>query len=298
MEDLFLKLCTLRSGESNSGAAAGRGRLAEAVHVAAPEPIKAVHVVAPVLEYIKKRHRDDLDKITEDHILIEEQATDTENITLIFKPCNSQVSATCVRLARERFVTFYQRVASNLHMKNVAIAPHHCKDLQRVFPQLLITPQSFGATVSGSSTHVGSLERYLQQNSPSSSDGQTSRKHEAPRPAGDHQLRSSSTANSEESGEEDEEHPNPGEKYAGASRTAYLPDSPEGRRVRVLLQRAFDLRLTFTVGQSVTTGENNVVTWNDIHHKTCLIGGPTCYGYPDPDYLKRVRDELKQKGIE
>ncbi|XP_034728308.1 probable E3 ubiquitin-protein ligase DTX3 [Etheostoma cragini] len=100
------------------------------------------------------------------------------------------------------------------------------------------------------------------------------------------------------SGIQKEEHPNPGQPYEGASRTAYLPDSPEGRRILALLRRAFDQRLVFTVGRSSTTGRNNMVTWNDIHHKTSTHGGPTCYGYPDPDYLSRVGDELKAKGIE
>ncbi|XP_059406322.1 E3 ubiquitin-protein ligase DTX3L-like [Carassius carassius] len=100
------------------------------------------------------------------------------------------------------------------------------------------------------------------------------------------------------SGYQGDEHPNPGMLYQGASRIAYLPDSSEGNKVLKLLQRAFDQRLTFTIGRSSTTGQNNVVTWNDIHHKTSRYGGPTSYGYPDPDYLKRVQDELKAKGID
>ncbi|XP_034547357.1 E3 ubiquitin-protein ligase DTX3L [Notolabrus celidotus] len=100
------------------------------------------------------------------------------------------------------------------------------------------------------------------------------------------------------SGIQKEEHPSPGQRYEGASRTAYLPSSPEGEQILKLLKRAFDQRLVFTVGRSTTNGRNNVVTWNDIHHKTSRDGGPTQYGYPDPDYLSRVRDELKVKGIE
>ncbi|XP_051954618.1 E3 ubiquitin-protein ligase DTX3L-like [Xyrauchen texanus] len=99
------------------------------------------------------------------------------------------------------------------------------------------------------------------------------------------------------SGLQGAEHPNPGKTYQGASRIAYLPDSTEGRKVLKLLERAFNQRLTFTIGCSSTTGMNNVVTWNDIHHKTSRSGGPTHYGYPDPDYLKRVQEELKAKGI-
>ncbi|KAL7843043.1 hypothetical protein AOLI_G00245550 [Acnodon oligacanthus] len=95
-----------------------------------------------------------------------------------------------------------------------------------------------------------------------------------------------------------ERHPNPGKRYFGTTRRAYLPDNDEGRHVLKLLQRAFDQRLIFTVGTSTTTGAQNTVIWNDIHHKTSTSGGPQSYGYPDPDYLKRVKEELKAKGIE
>ncbi|XP_061412730.1 probable E3 ubiquitin-protein ligase DTX3 isoform X2 [Lethenteron reissneri] len=93
------------------------------------------------------------------------------------------------------------------------------------------------------------------------------------------------------------EHSNPGVKFYGARRTAYLPDSPEGRHVLSLLEKAFTQRLIFTVGTSTTTGLQNCVTWNDIHHKTSKHGGPESYGYPDPDYLHRVKEELKANGI-
>ena len=44
-------------------------------------------------------------------------------------------------------------------------------------------------------------------------------------------------------------------------------------KVLRLLKEAFDARLTFTVGRSVTSGQDNIVTWNDIHHKTNMTGG-------------------------
>ncbi|KAJ8258979.1 hypothetical protein COCON_G00179910 [Conger conger] len=81
-------------------------------------------------------------------------------------------------------------------------------------------------------------------------------------------------------------------------RVAYLPDNTEGNEVLKLLKTAFDQKLIFTVGTSTTTGSSNTVTWNDIHHKTSRYGGPQGFGYPDPDYLKRVKEELKAKGIE
>jgi len=96
-------------------------------------------------------------------------------------------------------------------------------------------------------------------------------------------------------GVQGQEHPNPGRSFTGTSRTAYLPDTYEGREVLELLQKAFNARLTFTVGTSVTSGAQNVVVWNDIHHKTSMHGG--AYGYPDPTYLQRVKEDLAAKGI-
>lgn len=74
-----------------------------------------------------------------------------------------------------------------------------------------------------------------------------------------------------------EKHPNPGKKFHGTTRTAYLPNNAEGNKVLKLLKIAFDRGLVFTVGTSQTTGAENQVTWNDIHHKTSTTGGPSRY---------------------
>ena len=70
------------------------------------------------------------------------------------------------------------------------------------------------------------------------------------------------------------DHPNPGQRFDGTLRFAFLPDNAEGREVCELLRRAFDARLVFTIGRSLTTGLDNVVIWNDIHHKTQTHGQP------------------------
>ncbi|XP_055016365.1 uncharacterized protein LOC110171288 isoform X2 [Boleophthalmus pectinirostris] len=97
------------------------------------------------------------------------------------------------------------------------------------------------------------------------------------------------------SGIQTAKHPSPGQWYSGINRTAYLPDNREGNEVLFLLRKAFDQKLIFTVGTSRTTGANNMVTWNDIHHKTSIYGGPQSFGYPDPNYLSRVKEELKMQ---
>ncbi|NXI65091.1 DTX3L ligase, partial [Anseranas semipalmata] len=77
-----------------------------------------------------------------------------------------------------------------------------------------------------------------------------------------------------EGGIQTDNHPNPGKPYSATSRVAYLPKNKEGQEILQLLRRAFNQKLIFTVGQSHTTGAQGVITWNDIHHKTSVYGGP------------------------
>ena len=64
-----------------------------------------------------------------------------------------------------------------------------------------------------------------------------------------------------------------------------------------LLKVAFERRLIFTVGSSATTGKEDVVTWNEIHHKTEPGISRTGYGYPDPNYLDNCLAELARQGV-
>ncbi|KAG8036164.1 hypothetical protein G9C98_004744 [Cotesia typhae] len=83
----------------------------------------------------------------------------------------------------------------------------------------------------------------------------------------------------------------------GFPRVCYIPDNELGRRVLALLKIAFERRLIFTVGRSVTTGREDVVTWNEIHHKTELGPSTSGHGYPDVSYLERVLYELAAQGV-
>lgn len=80
-------------------------------------------------------------------------------------------------------------------------------------------------------------------------------------------------------------------------RIAFLPDNKDGRQILRLLRIAFERKLIFTVGRSVTTGKDNRIVWSGIHHKTNLNGGVSNFGYPDLTYFNRVREELGAKGI-
>lgn len=47
----------------------------------------------------------------------------------------------------------------------------------------------------------------------------------------------------------------------------------------------------------MTTGREDVVTWNGIHHKTELGPSASGHGYPDVMYLERTLAELSAQGV-
>ncbi|KAL3886374.1 hypothetical protein ACJMK2_026372 [Sinanodonta woodiana] len=100
-----------------------------------------------------------------------------------------------------------------------------------------------------------------------------------------------------QSGIQTENHPNPKKPYTGTTRIAYLPDNDKGQKVLKLLKVAFERGLLFAVGVSQTTGVDNCIVWNGVQHKTSRHGGHLSFGYPDPDYLDTVLDQLAAKGV-
>lgn len=92
-------------------------------------------------------------------------------------------------------------------------------------------------------------------------------------------------------------HPHPGMPLPGDTRRAFLPDNSAGQEVLRLLKIAWERKLIFTVGISLTYGAaaGERIVWNGIHHKTSLHGE---HGFPDPTYFVRVKDELAQLGVQ
>lgn len=90
-------------------------------------------------------------------------------------------------------------------------------------------------------------------------------------------------------------HENPGQRYQGTSRIAYLPDNDDGRKLLKRLKYAWMQGLTFTIGTSLTTGMPNCITWSSIHHKTSPTG--SIYGFPDPGYFANCNEELDSLGV-
>lgn len=93
------------------------------------------------------------------------------------------------------------------------------------------------------------------------------------------------------------QHPAQGQPYRERYFTAYLPDNSEGWKVYQLLKKAFDAQLLFTIGKCQVTGEENQIVCNGIEHKTNRSGEPPKHGYPDANYLDRVKEQLVKIGI-
>ncbi|AWP21021.1 putative E3 ubiquitin-protein ligase DTX3L-like [Scophthalmus maximus] len=90
-------------------------------------------------------------------------------------------------------------------------------------------------------------------------------------------------------------HPRPGQDYSGLRLCAYLPDSREGKKVFKLMEKAFRQQRLFTVAPGEDGGD---AVKASVPLKTQPDAGSRIDGYPDPDYLKTVRELLKDKGIE
>jgi hypothetical protein len=81
----------------------------------------------------------------------------------------------------------------------------------------------------------------------------------------------------------------------GDYRSAFLPNSPKGQNVAELLKVVFKLGRMFSFGKSLTTGNEPVITFGTVHIKSSNTG---TFGYPDPTYLDRVRQEILSKLID
>lgn len=75
-------------------------------------------------------------------------------------------------------------------------------------------------------------------------------------------------------------------RYPPTHRIAYMPNTEEAKQVIKLFRTCFDRKLMFIIGSSVTTGRNNVIVWNGIHHKTKTYGGSSHYGWPVNNFIK------------
>ena len=93
------------------------------------------------------------------------------------------------------------------------------------------------------------------------------------------------------------EHYNCGQSFSGTHREAFVPNNENGRECVELTKIAWQRRLIFSVGASLTTKRENCVVWASVHYKTRMDGGQQRHGWPDDTYFVRFKDELKAKGV-
>jgi deltex-like protein len=93
-------------------------------------------------------------------------------------------------------------------------------------------------------------------------------------------------------GTQQSNHPQPGRRYPGTTRVAYLPETEQGRNMLQRFQWAFQKGRSFTIGTSLTTGQTGVVVWSKhLPHKTNWRGGGP-FGFPDANYVATANDAL------
>eukprot|EP00485_Elphidium_margaritaceum_P011410 CAMPEP_0202707332 /NCGR_PEP_ID=MMETSP1385-20130828/19679_1 /ASSEMBLY_ACC=CAM_ASM_000861 /TAXON_ID=933848 /ORGANISM="Elphidium margaritaceum" /LENGTH=257 /DNA_ID=CAMNT_0049366029 /DNA_START=1 /DNA_END=774 /DNA_ORIENTATION=+ len=91
-------------------------------------------------------------------------------------------------------------------------------------------------------------------------------------------------------GMQDEHHPSPGKKYFGEKIEAYLPNNTDGREACMLTRWAFKRRLLFQI-------KENCIEFGSIDLKTKPYGGAQKRGFPDANYFRNFKNQLKAKAI-
>lgn len=123
-----------------------------------------VVVSSTVLDYMEKKCTEKLNRIVGQDVLFKHNSNDTTQVT--FKHPASPVSSLQPICMRHRFITFYQRTASDLKVITLDLSPRNVSELEQHYPLLLFKGTN-PVTVIGHYIHVAKLEESLRQ-SPSS----------------------------------------------------------------------------------------------------------------------------------
>mgnify|MGYP005849483301 CR=1 FL=1 len=85
-------------------------------------------------------------------------------------------------------------------------------------------------------------------------------------------------------------HGNRGICFGSNHRVAYVPDTPDDRKLIRRLVYAFLRGLIFQVGTSLTSALMNQIVSGTIHHRTNTAAG--AHGFPSPFYFDNCNQEL------
>lgn len=135
--------------------------------------VKSVDVSAAVMAYIEEKCTKELFKIQGSSFLIDHTRVHnnpSSTIQVALRPCHASISPVHADLVRQRFITFYQRTASDLQVTYISVRPHEHNNLQKRFPQLLFKARHNNKyKVTGPFMHIAKLKEFILQNTSSSS---------------------------------------------------------------------------------------------------------------------------------
>lgn len=140
--------------------------------------VRPVDVSWVVMNYIEKKRTKELDRIRDDGFAIEMQPdlrTARNNpgviVQLSFIPKHGSIQPVHLDFVRQRFISFYQRTASDLQVTSLRVSPHDHRDLHKRFPCLLLEPShnKNELIVIGPFMHIAKLEEHLLRGTPSPS---------------------------------------------------------------------------------------------------------------------------------
>lgn len=123
--------------------------------------LRSVDVSASVMAYIETKCKNELSKIKGSSFSIEKQPdlkTGTVHVTL--RPRQASITLDRANMVRQRFITFYQRTASDLQVTSVSVSPNKLIDLQKRFPQLLFEAKQKKTEVTGPFMHIARLKEH------------------------------------------------------------------------------------------------------------------------------------------
>lgn len=137
--------------------------------------VRSVDVSAAVMAYIEKKCKSELSKIQGNSFVIETQpglrtvhGNPRGTVQVTLRPRHASVSYDRANMVRQRFITFYQRTASDLQVTSVSVSPHKQDDLQKRFPQLLFEAKQNKTEVTGPFMHIARLTEFIFQHTSSS----------------------------------------------------------------------------------------------------------------------------------
>lgn len=156
VEDVFQQLHQKNCTESEYGAPRQRSSGYEHASVSMTSSFSApVEVDSVVMSYINKKCNAELNKIIQPEVRME-----VEKQQVTFHPLSTDHRAFLAQMARERFITFYQKIATGLQSRSYRLDANQVKPLLDRFPELLL---STGQKQAGEITLTGrfvSLDRF------------------------------------------------------------------------------------------------------------------------------------------